>query len=153
MTSGQPAHRHNTIQTSRYFRECLIIIKKIFLLNPEIHRYSKRITSMPLRQFFWAPTLNPAALELHIAAFSCIRPLKRYLLLSHKLGKTINEPLKPPQYNMIFHVIVFLVFNCFRMIKNISEVNCTRWASIQENLSSEFDQVRLNPALSAKETS
>ena len=55
------------------------------------------------------PSTLAAALELHIAPSSCISPLKRYLLLYHKLGKTINEPLKPPQYNMIFHAIVFLV--------------------------------------------
>ena len=111
MTLDQPAHRHNNIQTTRYFQGCLIIIIKTFLLNPEIHsRYSKRITSMPLRRLFeHQPSTLAAALELHIAPSSCINPLKRYLLLYHKLGKTINEPLKPPQYNMIFHAIVLLV--------------------------------------------
>ena len=112
MSLDQSAHRHNNIQTTRYFQGCLIIIIIItFLLNPEIHsRYSKRITSMPLRRFFeHQPSTLAAALELHIAPSSCISLLKRYLLLYHKLGKTINEPLKPPQYNMIVHAIVFLV--------------------------------------------
>ena len=112
MTLDQSAHRHtNNIQTTRYFQGCLIIIIKTFLLNPEIHsRYSKRITSMPLGgSFEHQPSTLVAALELHIAPSSCISPLKRYLLLYHKLGKNINEPLKPPQYNMIFHAIVFLV--------------------------------------------
>ena len=51
MTLDQSAHRHNNIQTTRYFQGCLIIIIiKTFLLNPEIHsRYSKRILESWMR--------------------------------------------------------------------------------------------------------
>ena len=111
MTLDQSAHRHNNIQTTRYFQGCLIIIIKTFF---KIQKYIVGIQKES-PQCHWdgsfehqASTLA-AALELHIAPSSCISPFKSYLLLYHKLNKTINEPLKPPQYNMIFHAIVFLV--------------------------------------------
>ena len=87
-----------------YVKSGLTNVLKNANKTKNMHLFSIRIAN-----YEHQPSTLAAALELHIAPSSCISPLKRYLLLYHKLGKTINEPLKPPQYNMIFHAIVFLV--------------------------------------------